>query len=92
MSNYGINPVSRGVNNFFEGLSNSTNPTYIQPLPQQQPPCMVQQPTYTPTPIAPFVATSTSTYPVPTTMYTPQSLQSSYYPLNSNYNNAYYGK
>lgn len=31
MSNYNINPVSRHTNNFFESLSNSTNPTYIQP-------------------------------------------------------------
>lgn len=31
MSNYNINPLRRGVNNFFENLTNSTNPIYIQP-------------------------------------------------------------
>lgn len=39
MSQYSINPVSRGVNNFFESLTNSSNPSYIQPI---------QQPVYVP--------------------------------------------
>ena len=31
-NNYAINCMSRGVNNFFESLTNSSNPTYIQPI------------------------------------------------------------
>jgi len=74
---YSINPVSRGMNNFFENLTNSTNPRYIQPI---------QQPTYTPPPqpvytppspisTTPFTPFSTPVYKMPTTIYTPPHLR-----------------
>lgn len=90
---YNINPVNRGVNNFFEGLTNSTNPRYIQPIQQftpQQP-----QPTYVPPrPIntAPYVPFVSKIYKQPTTMYTPERLRSHFEPLNPSYNYAFNNK
>lgn len=91
MSQYNINPVSRGVNNFFEGLTNSTNPQYIQPVstPQYTAPPQPVYPVYS-TPI-PTSYTPISSGPLPTVTYTPGTLRSSFKPLNSNYNSSYYG-
>jgi hypothetical protein len=84
MSNYSINSVSRGVNNFFESLTNSSNPTYIQPIN-----------TYTPSPPSQTYITPPQIFthnPLPIVTYTPKCLRTSFVPLNSNYSNAYYGK
>jgi hypothetical protein len=89
---YCINPVSRGLNNFFENISNSTNPQYIQPTstPQYVPP---PQPTYTPPPPIPVTPLPPSKiYPLPTVTYTPVSARAYFEPLNSNYTNAHLGK
>jgi hypothetical protein len=70
---YSINPASRGANNFFEGLTNSSNPTYIQPI----------APVYTPAPapvyaapkplkLQPFIPCPV--YKLSTTMYNPECL------------------
>ncbi len=89
---YSINPVSCGLNNFFEGLTNSSNPTYIQPIsntPTYNPPTQ----TYTPSPqVAIPPPMQSTTYPLPTVTYTPESLRSSYTPLSSNYIDSYYGR
>ena len=99
MSQYSINPVSRGLNNFFESITNSTNPTYIQPI-QQTSYTPQQQPTYTPyhsqttfssTQYTPIVSQPLPTVTYPTVTYTPELLRSSFIPLNSNYNSSYYG-
>ena len=91
MSQYSINPVSRGLNNFFEGLTNSSNPTYIQPI---------QQPVYTPPPQPVYTTSPQPSYtpyqaipsgPLPTVTYTPESLRSSFVPLNNNHISSYYG-
>jgi hypothetical protein len=94
MSQYSINPVSRGVNNFFEALFVGTNnavPQYIQPIQQPiyTPP---PQPVYTPQPYNAPTFTPIPSAPLPTVTYTPSTLQSSFVPLNSNYNSAYYGR
>lgn len=51
MNQYNINPASRGVNNFFESLTNSSNPQYIQPINTSPP---YQMPAYRPVPSEPF--------------------------------------
>ena len=91
-NNYSINPASRGVNNFFESLTNSSNPQYITPIQSYQPPPQ-PLPTYTaPQPLT-FAPTPTfTTYPAPTVTYTPENLRHMYVPLNSSFNDAYYGK
>lgn len=45
--NFNINPVSRGVNNFFESLTNSTNPQYIRPINNYNPTPAVEASTST---------------------------------------------
>jgi hypothetical protein len=94
-NNYAINPVNRAVNNFFDDFLNSTHATYIQPI--------QTTPTYTPPPvqsIGPMVAPVCdlpprqpyTIFPSATTTYTPESLRDHFVPLNSNYNDAYYGR
>ena len=83
--------MSKNVNNFFESLTNSTNPRYIQ-----QPPTTtyVAPPpvTYKAPPMyeeyKPFKST---VYKQPTMMYTPPHLRSHFEPLNSSYNSTFYG-
>jgi hypothetical protein len=85
MSQYNINPINRGVNNFFESLTNSSNPRYIQPV-QQPISQSIQQPVYPqPSPLVYSQYNAVSSGPLPTVTYTPTSLQSSFVPLNSNY-------
>jgi hypothetical protein len=88
-----INPVSRGVNNFFEGLVNSTNPQYIQasPPPQYTPP-PPPAPVYTPPVYTAPSYTPSTIYPMPTVTYTPFSARAYFEPLNSSYTNAHLGK
>ena len=80
MSNYNINPVSRAVNNICESIF-VPNPTYIQPIP-----------TYVPPPTPPTIFYTSPSYPLPTVTYTPETLRSSFAPLNSNYANTFYGR
>jgi hypothetical protein len=90
---YSINPASRGTNNFFESLTNSTNPTYIQPIPQPQynpAPSPYSGSVITP-PLIPSPAPST-VFPKPTVTYTPEHLRGSFAPLNDRYNDAFYGR
>jgi hypothetical protein len=92
MSQYSINPVSHGLNNFFESLTNSSNPQYIQPINTVS--CTVPHTTaYTPPhPISYTEYKPIQSQPLPTVTYTPSILRNSFEPLNSNYVNAYYGK
>ncbi len=96
MSNYNINPVSRGLNNFFENLTNSKKPNYIAPnntYTYQPVPVILN---YTTKPLKipniNYVPPQTNINPLPTVTYTPEILRTSFEPLNPNYNNAYYGK
>jgi len=86
MSQYSIGKIRRGTNNFFESLTNSSNPQYIQPI-QQPAPQPVIQPTYVaPQPLTAPNYVGIQHQPLPTVTYTPSSLSTSFVPLNSSYN------
>ena len=86
--------MSHSVNNFFESLTNSTNPQYIRtPTPTTYTP--PPTPVYTPPPpinTAPYVPFSSTVYKLPTTTYTPAPLRTHFEPLNSSYNNTFYNR
>jgi hypothetical protein len=91
---YSINPVSRSTNNFFESLTNSTNPTYIQPICQPQYNNPIESKYSGSVVVPPLIPppAPTTIYPKPTTMYTPEHLRNNFKPLNDSYNDAYYNR
>ena len=91
MSNYNINPVSRAVNNICESIF-VPNPTYIQPIPTYVPPPTPEAYFPPPQPLQPLTTYTSPSYPLPTVTYTPETLRSSFAPLNSNYANTFYGR
>jgi hypothetical protein len=88
-NNFSINPVRQSVNNFFESITNSSNPTYIQPISQQsyqQPRTDYVRQNYHQT----TFSVQQSIYKLPTTMYTPDILRSHFEAL-SGYESQFYG-
>jgi hypothetical protein len=84
---YAINILRRGTNNFCELLTRSSNPTFIKPV-SENVTAQQQQVNLAPTSLTmlPSIPQSHVRPVYPTVTYTPQSINSRYEPLNSNFN------